>query len=268
LVAGMIWMEFAAVLLMAFAGARIASRLSRKMWVWGLVFPASILMLIFIAHRKAWLQLFFPFSWLTDAKIEPPLMTCAIVLLFSALISRLTRERTRTLAAALTAVLVTYHAVMPLAMPLALRPAFAQMITRINAEGVCLQTQSYSCGPAAAVTSLRAMGVPANESDLVIESRCQPPGGVDAPALAQAINSLYGSYGVTAECRLFDGVGEIPVHAIASLRRPNGKGHAVAVLEISEYAVVVGDPASGIWRMPRRIFEKWWTGVAVVVARE
>jgi hypothetical protein len=157
---------------------------------------------------------------------------------------------------------------MPLALPLALRPAFARMTTRVNAEGVCIQTQSYSCGPAAAVTSLRALGVPADEAPLAIESRCQPPMGVDAPALAQAINTLYGSYGVTAECRLFEGVGEIPVNAIASLRRPNGTGHAVAVLEVSEISVVVGDPASGLWCMPRRAFEKWWTGVTVVISRE
>ena len=264
----MIFIELAAVILMAIAGARIAARLSRARWVWGALAPASILVLIFITHRVAWLPVYAPFSWLTDTSIEPPLMACAIVLLFSTIISALRVERTRILAASLSAVLVTYHSVLPLAIPLALRPAFARMTTRVNSEGVCLQTQSYTCGPAAAVTSLRGLGILADEADLTIESRCQPPLGVDAQALAGAINRLYGSEGVTAECHLVPSIDELPVHAIASLLKPNGKGHAVSVLDVTRDTVVVGDPAGGIWRMPRPTFFKWWTGVAVIVTRE
>lgn len=38
--------------------------------------------------------------------------------------------------------------------------------TRVDPDGVCLQNTPYTCGPAAAVTALRRLRLPAEESEL------------------------------------------------------------------------------------------------------
>jgi hypothetical protein len=54
-------------------------------------------------------------------------------------------------------------AIVPFLAPAFNRGYLAGLKTRIDADGVCRQSSEYTCGPAAAVTALRKLGLPAEE---------------------------------------------------------------------------------------------------------
>jgi len=78
-------------------------------------------------------------------------------------LSRLPQKRDRALISYLMAAIVFLVSVWPFLTPAFNRNQLAGLQTRINGDGVCLQNTDYTCGPAAAVTALRKLGLPARE---------------------------------------------------------------------------------------------------------
>ena len=157
-----------------------------------------------------------------------------------------------------------HYGLMPAALPLMVRPALAATATRMDSHKICLQAHAYSCGPAAAVTCLQRVGLQADEGAVAIDARCSPAFGTDAHVLAAALTERFGAQGLRCEFRYFESLDELPTPAVADTVMPLIGGHYVAVLLVEKDYVVVGDPMSGMRRMPREEFLAVWKRAAIV----
>jgi Peptidase C39 family len=256
--------ELAAVCGLTWAGMQIGRRLSRgRFWRWGVAVPFMIVGLVMTGHRVARLAFVAPVSWVLGAQVDPVVMAGATACLLTVLSTRMRQRRQRIALAVLMAVMVGFYGMTPLLLPIAVRGDLLAGVTTVDAHGVCLQTHGYTCGPAAAVTCLRALGVNAEEGRMAVEARCGPVVGTDGALLAQAVNRRYGAQGVRCGYRYVGTLEGLRLPAVATVVSLRYGGHDVAVLAVNAEEVIVADPMSGRDRWSRADFLAEWTGAAV-----
>lgn len=141
--------------------------------------------------------------------------------------------------------------------------------TKFDADGVCRQTTSATCVPAAMVTALRVYGVEAGEEEMARLAYTEPRGGTtDSRALWALQRKLEGT-GLSARYVQLDAA------ALAMIRKPVlvqldwgfFVSHMVPVLAADSRRVVLGDPAEGLREMPMEEFAKEWKGQGIVIER-
>jgi predicted double-glycine peptidase len=196
-------------------------------------------------------------------------MALVLPALLSTLCRQLPRARDRWFVGLLIWVGLLYFAFIPIALPALVRPFLADTPTSIDPSGVCRQEHVYSCGPAAAVTALLRLGVPAEEGAIGVGADTSPVTGTDPQMLTDTINRLYGRFGVHAEYRLFTDFADLTAHtpAIVSLRLSTAANHYVTVLGVRGNGVVSGDPLQGLTIIGRDQFEAAWYSAGIAVAR-
>ena len=134
----------------------------------------------------------------------------------------------------------------------------------VNEFGLLHQSSAVTCSPAAAVMLLHQHGVVAGEGEMAYLSGTTVL-GTDATGIARALEAKAAPHGLRAE------VSQTTYDECLSREEPflahvAGRylGHAVAVIGMSQYAVIVLDPAEGQPRtMTRDEFESQWDRVAV-----
>jgi predicted double-glycine peptidase len=263
----MLWLELLIIPLLVILGiflGRRATRLPGRWWLVGFFLPIVIVTLVILGHRSVRMSFVPVVSWVVAADINPLLMALIVPSLLSTILPRLPQRRQRLAVGAFLWFAIGYFSCLPILAPLIVRPALASAPTKIDPRGVCLQSHTYTCGPAAAVTVLRTLGFPAEEGPLALES-CSAPGvGTDPHRLAAAIAHRYAAAGLRCDYRLLETLDVLPAPAIADLHSSLASGHYVAVLEVTPDFVVVGDPLSGRERLTRSEFLAEWTGAAHV----
>lgn len=140
----------------------------------------------------------------------------------------------------------------------------ARLRGRVGADGVCLQTSAYSCGPAAAASLLHLHGVAATEREMAVEcaTRAGMGGSSECGLMLGLRRMLPGREIRIAVCRYE----ELPVPCLVSMRINFLFGHALVVEKAGPEGVELIDPASGRTGMTREMFEREWTGAAIYVA--
>ena len=131
-------------------------------------------------------------------------------------------------------------------------------------QGLLRQSSAVTCSPAAAVMLLRRYGITAGEGEMAYLSGTTVL-GTDATGIARALEAKAAPHGLRVE------VSQTTYDECLRRRHPflahvAGRyfGHAVAVVGMSEYEVVVLDPAEGKpGTMLRDEFESQWDRVAV-----
>ncbi len=109
---------------------------------------------------------------------------------------------------------------------------------------VCTQSTPSTCGPSAAASALRTLGIEASERDLARESHSSSR-GTEAWYLARAIRAR----GVRAKFSQGPGFDpSVPLPAIYGVQI-NDFGHFIAILEVDNGTYVVGDPLNGEERL-------------------
>jgi hypothetical protein len=239
------------------------TRHSRR-WLPAFLLPLAAITLIILGHRSTTLSFLPPISWAIHPYVAPLLMAAAIPLMLTTLILRMPKTRARTAVAALTAVMLLYYVLFPILLPLAARPSLAAIPTRFDRQQTCLQTHTYTCGPASAVTCLRALHIDATESALAIAANAAPALGTDPILLADAINHLAAPHHLHCNYRLIQTLDRLTTPAIANLFNPHYGGHYVAVLQVTPDYVLVGDPLNGTAKWSHEDFLHEWTGAAHV----
>jgi hypothetical protein len=118
----------------------------------------------------------------------------------------------------------------------------------LDADGICLQSTDYTCGPAAAVTALRRLGFAAEEGEVAILARTALATGTPPDILADALRERYGQEGLVSEYRLFKTVGDLRGcgFVLAVIKFNWIMDHYVTVLDADDHDVTVGDPLSGV----------------------
>lgn len=140
----------------------------------------------------------------------------------------------------------------------------ARLRGRVNAEGECLQTSGYSCGPAAAATFLHLHGVEATEREMAVLCATRAGlGGTTECGLLRGLRRKLPGRAVRAAAPRFE---ELPVPALVTLRQNWLVGHSVVVVEAGPERVRLIDPMGGRRALSRAEFEEEWGGSAVHVA--
>jgi predicted double-glycine peptidase len=266
------WIETAGVLLLAAGGfglGLLCSRLKKPYWLLGYIVPLVLVGIISAARRVPRLEFVAPFSWFMSGRTEFALLGLLITVLLATPLSRLPRKSTRGLVLLFMVFVVIDAAVMPFLAPAVARGRLSRLKTRISKDGVCLQGTRYTCGPAASVTALRQVGLDGEEGEIAILAHASAFSGTQPDSLCRALKKRYAADGLTCAYRFFDSIDELrdAPAVVALVKYGLMVDHYVAVLEVTDDAVIIGDPLSGSRTLSRDEFASIWRHIALVLAR-
>lgn len=266
------WIESVAVTLLAAAGVLLGrwfSRLPKPWWTFGYFIPLALIVIYGLASRDPALALDPPISWMMMGRNKFAVIGFVATMVLTTPLSRLPGKRSRAYVAALMIVVVSLMSVWPFLAPAFNRTYLLRLETRMDADGICLQSNDYNCGPAAAVTALRRLGFPAEEGELAILAHTSTATGTPPDILARALKERYAKDGLDSEYRVFKSVDELKNAGLtlAVIKYSFMLDHYVTVLEFADDQVVVGDPLKGRLALTREEFEERWRFVGVVLRR-
>jgi len=268
-----LWFGAGMAVFCALAGVGVGwglSRLREPYWLIGYFVPLGLILGYAVASHFPTMMFVPPFSWFTMGMKKFAAFGFIATFLLTTPLSRVPRRRVRIAIAILMAVMVLCLSIGPFVAAMIDRTQLRQMTTRFDENGICIQSSDYTCGPAAAVTALRRLGLPAEEGQIGILSCTSFQEGTSADMLAEALEKEYGKEGLMVKCRGFKDLSELKQAGLtlAVIKYGIMVDHWVTVLEVTESEVVVGDPSGGLSRWTRAGFLKRWRFVGIVLGRE
>ena len=266
------WVETGGILLLAVIGAGLGlwcSRQHKPFWVLGFIIPLGITFLVAIPRFASRLEFAPPFAWLLAGRTEFALAAFIIPLLLLTPLSRLPQARDRKAVLGLMLILLLYYCVAPFLAPAFNRGYWLQAQTRIDRNNICIQRTDYDCGPAAAVTALRVLGLPAHEGEIVILSHCTSVMGTPPDVLSNALQKRFGPHGLVAQYRYFDSMAELAEAGLvlAVIRHGLLEDHYVTVFKADAEQIIAGDPSRGLVVYPTAQFERVWRRTGIQLSR-
>ena len=249
----------------AWIGYKI-SRMNSKTWIGCFCISFIFIISVVLLHRIPTLAYHRPFTWLASIN-EHIVMAVCVPFCFALLIPRLRFRRQKIFISIFTAFITVYFVVPPFLDPALLYASMKDNDTWLE-DDVCLQTTSYTCGAASAVTALKQFGIDAEEKYMAFASSTSRTWGAPAYQLARAIEKTYGKQGITCEVKLFDTINELagccPVIVIVKYRPMID--HYVTVLEVETDSILVGDPLEGKERLTYLEFSEKWRKIGIIVS--
>jgi predicted double-glycine peptidase len=257
------WFETAGVILIVVLGAiigRICSRLRHPHWGWGYFVPLSlILFLIFTGHPG--LKVTLPvLAWATAGRARFVIIGFAVTMGCFTLIGRLKKRLEKAVVCAVMLAIVAWVSVMPFAVPALIKNDLRALKTKIDDDNLCFQSTDFTCGPAAAVTALRRLGLTAQEGEIAVLAHTSPAVGTLPWSLYKAIKNQYTAQGIDCELRRFDSVNQLSEAdaTLAVVKDAFLVDHCVAVLEVDKDYVTIADPVLGRQKLSHKAFETMW----------
>jgi predicted double-glycine peptidase len=257
------WLELAGVIFAAVLGAkagRAFSRLKSPYWGFGYLLPLGLIMLL-LYITFAGLNASNPlFAWISSGRLRFVIIALTVTMGSMTLIGRVKNRFEKSAVFVIMLAVVGWGAVLPFAYPLILKNDLAKLHTKTDSDNICVQTTSYTCGPAAAVTALSRLGIQAQEGELAILSHTSPIVGTMPWELYKAIEDRYASAGVDCRFRRFDSINQLKDAdvTLAIVRDAFLLDHCVAVIEVTDKTVTIGDPISGKVQMSYKEFQSVW----------
>jgi hypothetical protein len=266
------WLETIGIVLVAVLGivlGRAFSRLRRPCWILGYFVPLVLMAALVVPRFANSLAFVPPFYWLVG-RLKFVILCLAVTMGLTTPLSRLPRKCEKLMICLLMAVVVTWFSVLPFLVPALIKDRLLNLRTSVDSDGVCLQTTDYTCGPAAAVTALGKLGLPANEGEIAVLSHSSPITGTLPRCLYTALQNHYSGEGLKCRYRYFKSLAELADAGITLVvvRNTFLTDHCVAVLDVSNGTVTVADPVVGKVLLPRKHFEKIWRFSGIVLERE
>ena len=267
------WLETAGVILVTGMGVTLGQRSQRlraPLWAIGYLLSLSLIAILAVGRYDQMLQFTPPFSWIVAGRLRLAASALAISLGASTVLPRLPRVWEKITVSLVMVSLTLWSAVLPALAPALLQNHLAHLKTTLDTNGICLQTTQYTCGPAAAVTALRKLGLPAGEGELAILSHAGPTTGTLPALLCKALRDRYTEEGLKCEYRPFESVTQLngPGITLAIVREAFLLDHCVAVLGVSNDMVTIADPGIGIRLMSRAQFETIWRFRGILLQRD
>ena len=267
------WLETAGVVLVALLGVvigKLCSRFRKPYWTMGYFLPSIPIALLVLARFKTELLFVPPVSWMATGRIRFIVLALAVTISVTTPLSRLPRRHEKVLMCILMGAVVAWFSVMPFLVPALIKEHLRNIGTLLDSNGVCYQTTSYTCAPAAAVTALGKLGLSASEGEIAVLSYTSPVTGTLPGCLSSALQARYRDEGIKCQYRHFDSVGQLRDAGLtlAVVRDTFLSNHCVAVLEVSEDTVTLADPIDGKRVISHEQFEKMWRFSGVVLRRE
>lgn len=254
------WIETLGIVCLAVMGAAAGwrcSKLRRPWWVVGYFAPLLFIVTVGLARRVLELEPIPPFAWVMAGRTEFALIALVFTLMLTTLLSRLPNRRQRVLLVILMTAVVAQSSVVPFLAPAFNYRYLESLPTTIDPQGICIQSNDYTCGPAAAVTALRRLGVEAQEGQLAIGAKTTRFTGTPNDLLCLVIRKQHGVSCRSAYLRNVDDLkGKEPF--IAVVKYAFLIDHYVTVLEVKDSTVVIGDPLVGRMEMTHGEFAAKW----------
>lgn len=259
--------------LFAIAGALLGwwlSRLPKPWWALGYFFALVLIIAYVAGNRFPILSVTPPFSWIVFGRKKYAIFALIASLVLTIPLLKLPRKQDRNALGFLIVLLVCFMSIWPCLEPVFARNELEHLHTMIDADGICLQTTGYTCGPASAVTALRKLGLPAEEGKVAIITETSSKGGTSIDVLTENLQQAYAKDGLTTEYRVFKDIGELKNAGLtlAVVKFGLFVDHFVTVLEVTDTEVVVGDPAEGLRHLSYDEFLKMWRYEGVVLKRK
>ncbi len=262
--------QTAGVILLAVCGVLIGRRFWRvknRVWIVAYVIPLVIVAMIGIPRWVLRAELVPPFKWIMSGRTEFAVIALACTMLLTTPLSRLRLRSQRRSVAILIVVFPFYFSVLPFLYPAFEYSRLADVDTMLDVDGVCIQSTHFNCGPAAAVTVLRRMGVPAEEGALALSAYTTRFTGTPMDSLRNAMRKEYAVPCRIVYCRdLGELRGKGP--CIAIVKFSFMIDHYVAVLSVTETEITIGDPLEGLRTCGPEEFQKEWRGCAIIIDKE
>lgn len=267
------WVESLGVLMLAAGGVLLGAWFSRRRkpyWMLGYFIPLLMIMLYALGSRVPSLSLVPPISWTMMGRSKFAIIGFIGSMVLTTPLPMLPKQRDRIAVSLLMACVVLVLSVWPFLAPAFNRNLLAGLKTRMDFNGVCLQTTDYTCGPASAVTALRKLGFAAEEGQLAIAAHTSSTVGTPADILARLLRDQYGKDGLVCEYRVFKNLAELRNSGLtlAVVKFNFYYDHYVTVLAVDDLAVTVGDPAGGLMKLSPAEFEEEWRHAGIVLGRK
>lgn len=266
-------LEAAAMTAVVLVGVLVSlgfSRLRRPYWICSYLFSLLLIALLLAGRCSTFLNFLPPFSWVAAGRVRFIIVALAITMGLITPLSRLPRRSEKYVVAGLTGIFVLAFAFVPFLAPTFLRDELTTLQTKIGADGICRQTRSYTCGPAAAVTALRKLGFDAQEGEIAVLAHTSPITGTLPRSLYSALQGRYGPEGLRCRYRCFDSIAQLRGRGVtlAIVRDAFLVDHCVAILDVSDRTVLVADPVIGEQVLSYEQFEKMWRFTGIVLNRD
>jgi hypothetical protein len=267
------WVGTICVIFVALLGVlfgKVFSCFRKPYWACGYFLPAILIAMMVVTSFNNALPFVPPFSWVTAGRTRFIILALAITMGLTTPLSRLPRKFEKLIIGLLMAVVVVWFSVTPFLVPALIKEKLSNLETTVNSSGICLQSTDYTCGPAAAVTALRRLGLSANEGEIAVLSYSSPVAGTLPTCLSAALQQRYGTEGLKCQYRHFDSITQLRNAGItlAVVRDGLINDHCVTVLGVSDYMVTLADPVWGRKLMSHKNFEKVWRFSGIVLKRD
>ncbi len=140
-----------------------------------------------------------------------------------------------------------------------------QVLGQTTGRGDVMQSQDYSCVPAASATALRRLGLPATEAEMAELTKTRPGrGSTTVRALDGLQRKLHGSrFGAALVEVEVDELEKIPTPALTPLQYEPTRRHMVTLLRASPKSVRLVDPVDGHMVMNWDTFAAYFTGQVI-----
>lgn len=267
-----LWLETFGILLIASVGVilgRWASCRSTASRIFAMCASFGVVGLILLA-RQGNLWDSFPFLCpIATSRLRFVLLSFAVTLGLTAPLSQLRSLVSRFITCAVMCGFIMVLVSLPFIGPAMIQSDLAATPTRIDTDGVCRQSQPFTCGPAAAVTALNRLGVEAAEGSLAMQSRTSPIIGTSPWNLYRTLKSEYTAEGIDFSFQYMSSIDQLPPDAIllAVVRDAPAWDHCVAVLAVNERTVTVADPMAGLIHISRDCFNQQWRNCGILLQR-
>jgi hypothetical protein len=267
------WLETIGIILVALLGVflgKLFSRPRKTYWIVG-YFLSFLLILFLVITRYSNSLAFVPmFVWITAGRVKFVIFSLAVTMGLTTPLSRLPYKFEKAAIYVIMVVVVVWFSVLPFLVPALIEDYLANLTTQLDSNGICFQTTDYTCAPAAAVTALGKLGLPAQEGELAILAHTSPVAGTLPACLQTALQNRYGDKGLKCQYRRFDSIAQLKDAGLtlAVVKSEFLTDHCVAVLEVSDKMITIADPAGGKRSLSYKQFEEIWRFSGIVLKRD
>jgi predicted double-glycine peptidase len=264
------WFETIGVIGLAVLTAWVANQLGRsaKYWITTYALSAILLVMVWLGRSHSALAIVPPVSWISGGRAKFALVAVVPILLLWPLFRMTGNPRIRLFGAAFLAIVVSLYAVWPFAASATNRRYLASLPTRFDTNGICMQGTDYTCGPAAAVTALRHLGLKGHEGQIAIASHASAAIGTPPDMLCRGLRSLYSHKGLQCDLQYFAKLEELPAGqpVLAVIKYTFLEDHYVVVLGVTDEHVLAADPNRGRVVYTRAGFLERWRKLGIVLS--
>ena len=267
-----LWLETIGILAVAACGllaGRWASKHSSAARITAMVFSFGIVGLILLARLSVLWQYLPPLRPVATGRLRFMLLAFAVTVGLTAPLSQLRNIFSRYMTCLVMSVIIAVLITLPFMGPALVQHDLSDTVTRLDIDGVCRQSQSFTCGPAAAVTALKHFGMDAAEGQLAVAARTSPVIGTSPWNLYQVIKDTYAPQGLRCRFSYLASLDAIPAGSITLviIRGEALTDHCVAVMACDDRIVTIADPMEGLIYVPRLQFAQQWRHCGIILQR-